>query len=740
MGMDHGAGKKKHSKTHSDVVGDNDKHFTSSHQENADSSIHDSETYSRSDDSSGSGSRKDSSSDDNDAYPDRFGSREILDTLFPTTELESSSSSSSSSENLFQVDPKKGIKHKPSVPISDEVTRRRHDKSDGSEKESSDSFEFCDDSAMLPTESPPVQTMDRSIYNRSDSMLDWSVTSNDSLFSINVGNHSFSGDQQDVMMRNSEESIRSGELIDYVPSLPVNKKENRERTEGANGGPENEVQNESKAANPKVTWNSSDDSDQSGGNAQCFAFPSIYHLSIAEKISVHRAPILIVAVDSAIVVASLVSRVALPALGHIVASLVAPRAATAGNLAARDCVAAFQNEVGFHAFPVHHFKVAPAHLVEVVFLAHLVEVVFHASLVHLVSRAFLAQSFEVVFHGYLVGDVVFRVANASLVQDVVFQVVNAVLFRNANFLVANAFLVLEFAVKQKGLLSVPDDLFSFFSISNYIQYSLVVVLNLRFSPYSFGRGGSKLLEESAGITLGTSEMFLIHVGRTFLGFHHWLSKNPNFTHSDETLSFFVDYFGRRKDFKVIDDLIIMERDCGFKKDKSSLKVILKEFCVNGYASYVENIVKSFTHVIFSDEGIYDLLVKGWCRYNKLDEARRLAREMYRGGFEIGTTASLYLAARIREGDEMINRMKSAGFRDDLDIKACYGFLKKYDLFMRKWYEINRVDKANVHFKETLDNGISSEPIKYRNRTNLSVPRERKASSVGECSIQRGAPM
>ncbi|KAM7279669.1 hypothetical protein ACFE04_006803 [Oxalis oulophora] len=134
-----------------------------------------------------------------------------------------------------------------------------------------------------------------------------------------------------------------------------------------------------------------------------------------------------------------------------------------------------------------------------------------------------------------------------------------------------------------------------------------------------------------------------------------VSENLDFTHSDETLSFFVDYFGRRKDFKIIDDLVtrnlhvagfkcfqslanrfikagrpthvvglfvMMERDYGFKKDKASLKVIFKALCVNGYASYAEIMVNS--------------LARGWCRDNKLDEPRRLIEEMYREGFEIGT--------------------------------------------------------------------------------------------------------
>ncbi|GAB4854647.1 hypothetical protein Ancab_023229 [Ancistrocladus abbreviatus] len=143
-------------------------------------------------------------------------------------------------------------------------------------------------------------------------------------------------------------------------------------------------------------------------------------------------------------------------------------------------------------------------------------------------------------------------------------------------------------------------------------------------------------------------------------------------------------------------------------------------------------------------------IAGWCVNGKLEEARKLAKEMYRGGFEIRTTAysaflivfvsfagkkdplrlqaeaecwcpaqcetftalitnlckirkigdamklffrmgesgcypnattfliltrSLYEAARIGEGDEMIDRLKSAECGNALDKEAYYGFLK-----------------------------------------------------------------
>ncbi|KAK4580615.1 hypothetical protein RGQ29_024311 [Quercus rubra] len=347
-------------------------------------------------------------------------------------------------------------------------------------------------------------------------------------------------------------------------------------------------------------------------------------------------------------------------------------------------------------------------------------------------------------------------------------------------------------------------------------------------------------------------------GRTVLGFHQWLLSNPNFTHSDETVSFFVDYFGRRKDFKAINELLSssrlslllgpktlhaaidrlvragrpadtvsffekMEREYGLKRDRESLTLVVEKLCENGFASHAERMVKNLANEFFPDEKICDLLVKAWCVDGKLDEAKRLAGEMYRGGFEIGVSAynaildcvcklcrdkdpfrldseaekvlvemdvhgvprnvetfnvlignlcklrrtedamklfhrmgewgcypddttflvlirSLYQAARVGEGDEMIDRMRSAGFVSKLDKKAYYGFLKilcgieridhamsvfkkmkedgcepgikTYDLLMGKLCAHSRVDRANALFNEAKKRGVPVEPKAY----------------------------
>jgi pentatricopeptide repeat protein len=138
-----------------------------------------------------------------------------------------------------------------------------------------------------------------------------------------------------------------------------------------------------------------------------------------------------------------------------------------------------------------------------------------------------------------------------------------------------------------------------------------------------------------------------------LGFHQWLAFNPKFTLTDQTLSYFVDYFGRRNDFKAthkvltrggagsktllsaVDRLVRagrpsqvvqfferMEKDYGLKRDRGSLKVVVEKLCLKGYASYAEKMTKNLAKEFFPDEEMCDLLVAGYCINGKIEEARR----------------------------------------------------------------------------------------------------------------------
>ncbi|XP_004490228.1 uncharacterized protein [Cicer arietinum] len=89
---------------------------------------------------------------------------------------------------------------------------------------------------MPPTTSPPIQMMDRSeryesaripssIFERNNNPLEWSIASNDSLFSIHIGHHSFSREHTFKFgeLRMSEELIKPEELsmFNRTPSIAI---------------------------------------------------------------------------------------------------------------------------------------------------------------------------------------------------------------------------------------------------------------------------------------------------------------------------------------------------------------------------------------------------------------------------------------------------------------------------------------------------------------------------------------
>ncbi|KAL6124137.1 hypothetical protein ACLB2K_076652 [Fragaria x ananassa] len=123
---------------------------------------------------------------------------------------------------------------------------------------------------------------------------------------------------------------------------------------------------------------------------------------------------------------------------------------------------------------------------------------------------------------------------------------------------------------------------------------------------------------------------------------------------------------------------------------------------------------------------FNVLITNLCKIRKTDDALSLFHRM-------GEWGSLYQAARVGEGDEMIDRMKSAGFGKALDKKAYFGFLKilcgieridhalyvfkkmkqdgcepwikTYDLLMGKLYAHNRADRATALFNEEQKKGV-----------------------------------
>ncbi|XP_050277469.1 uncharacterized protein LOC126719026 isoform X2 [Quercus robur] len=157
--------------------------------------------------------------------------------------------------------------------------------------------------SMSPTQSPKIQVMDRSVgydpsriprsvfeTSKSTTPMDWSVASNDSLFSLHVGNNSFSKDRMFLFGDfKSDELSKSGELtkLSSIPSVPkeeIDKKKIKiggatlEVDENSNDAAKvsTEAQNLQNVPRPAVSRNSSSpsrNSDDTRNSAESFAFP-----------------------------------------------------------------------------------------------------------------------------------------------------------------------------------------------------------------------------------------------------------------------------------------------------------------------------------------------------------------------------------------------------------------------------------------------------------------------------------
>lgn len=162
---------------------------------------------------------------------------------------------------------------------------------------------------MSPTQSPPLQTMDRvggyesydpfripsAVFQKSRSItpLEWSIASNESLFSIQVGNNSFSRDHVLMLseLGKSGELTKSGELFVFSPPPAVITSgeteiaEYEEEPKMADTIEYNIKDKEGLIAEdlsdrnlppPAVSWNSSSKSrhsDRSQSSSDSFAFP-----------------------------------------------------------------------------------------------------------------------------------------------------------------------------------------------------------------------------------------------------------------------------------------------------------------------------------------------------------------------------------------------------------------------------------------------------------------------------------
>jgi pentatricopeptide repeat protein len=162
-----------------------------------------------------------------------------------------------------------------------------------------------------------------------------------------------------------------------------------------------------------------------------------------------------------------------------------------------------------------------------------------------------------------------------------------------------------------------------------------------------------------------------------------------------------------------------------------------------------------------DAGTFRVLITNLCKICKTEDAINMFRQMGEWGCSpdadtyLVLIRSLYQAARISEGDEMMTWMRSAGFGDKLDRKVYYGFIKilcgiervehavkvfrmmkgyghvpgvkSYSLLIENLSRHNLGDRANALFREAVAHGVPLTQGVYKvNNRYVKAKKEKKA--------------
>lgn len=86
-------------------------------------------------------------------------------------------------------------------------------------------------------------------------------------------------------------------------------------------------------------------------------------------------------------------------------------------------------------------------------------------------------------------------------------------------------------------------------------------------------------------------------GRTVLDFHKWVSSRSGFELTNKSLSYFLDYFGRRKDFKAAHEVLVASRGVsGPKTLESSIDRLVRAGRPTQVVSFFDNMDKDYGFV------------------------------------------------------------------------------------------------------------------------------------------------
>ncbi|XP_060179739.1 pentatricopeptide repeat-containing protein At3g22670, mitochondrial [Lycium barbarum] len=220
------------------------------------------------------------------------------------------------------------------------------------------------------------------------------------------------------------------------------------------------------------------------------------------------------------------------------------------------------------------------------------------------------------------------------------------------------------------------------------------------------------------------------------GFFKWVKVQKGVTLSSDLYNLMVDNLGKSRKFDLMRELLdemsqlqgyvslttmskIMRRfakagkyedaigafarmeEFGVKKDTSAMNQLLDSLVKGGSVEHAHKVYLDFKDHIVPSVQTYNILVHGWCRARKIDEANETVTDMEEHGFSPDVvTYTCFIEAYCREKDFC----KVDSIFRDMQMKGCSPSVVTYTITMKALGHAKEVNKALDVYEKMKQNG------------------------------------
>ncbi|XP_031476835.1 pentatricopeptide repeat-containing protein At3g22670, mitochondrial-like [Nymphaea colorata] len=226
--------------------------------------------------------------------------------------------------------------------------------------------------------------------------------------------------------------------------------------------------------------------------------------------------------------------------------------------------------------------------------------------------------------------------------------------------------------------------------------------------------------------------------KSALSFFRWVGSQRNYSHDADSYNAMVDILGKMKQFDEMWDLVeemnqqsgfislvtmskIMRRYAGvrkwrravdafnemerfgLKKDTAAMNVLLDTLCKERRVERAREVFLELKSKIQPDAHTFNILIHGWCKAQRLDEAEWTMEEMGRHGFR---PCVVSYTSIVEEYCRMKNFQKVDSLLDEMQAKGCPPNVVTYTIVMHALGKAKETDSALQIFERMKRNGCS----------------------------------